>query len=528
MADIIQRKHARNAAMNGAESLVHTLLKGGVDVCFTNPGTSEMHFVAALDKIPGMRCVLCLFEGVVSGAADGYARMTGKPAATLLHLGPGLGNALANLHNAKKARSPIVNVVGEHATYHIQYNTPLTSDIAGIARPVSHWVEACPDARSVGAYAANAIAAAHVAPGQIATLILPADTAWGDGGTVGTVPAVPERETVDGARIDEAAAVLKSGEPALLLLGADALYEGPLDLAGRIAAATGCKVMAEGMNKRLQRGAGRLPVNRIPYPVPQALEVLKPYRRIVLVGALPPAGFFAYPGMPSLLAPEGCEIIALASPEQDCAAAMEALADAVGAKPGTAKLQQLSRPPRPTGAITLDSIAAALGAILPENAIVADESVTTGRGFYPLTAGAPAHDWLQNRGGSIGLGMPLATGAAVACPDRKVICLEGDGSGMYTVQALWTQARENLDVTTLVFANRSYNILKGELANVGAGNPGPRAHDMLTLDRPTIDWVGMAASMGVEAERAETADELCRAFDRGLAVKGPYLVEVVV
>jgi acetolactate synthase-1/2/3 large subunit len=261
--------------------------------------------------------------------------------------------------------------------------------------------------------------------------------------------------------------------------------------------------------------------------VPQALEVLKPYRRIVLVGAGRPAGFFAYPGMPSLLAPEGCEIVTLARPEQDCAAVLEALADAVGAKAGTATLQKLARPPQPTGTITLDSIAAAIGAILPENAIVADESVTTGRGFYPLTAGAPAHDWLQNRGGSIGLGMPLATGAAVACPDRKVVCLEGDGSGMYTVQALWTQARENLDVTTLVFANRSYNILKGELANVGAGNPGPRAHDMLTLDRPTLDWVDIAASMGVEAERASTADELCRAFERGLAVKGPYLVEVV-
>ncbi|MDH3473938.1 MAG: acetolactate synthase large subunit, partial [Rhodospirillales bacterium] len=418
--------------------------------------------------------------------------------------------------------------VGEHATYHIQYNTPLTSDIEGIARPVSHWVKSARTSTNVGACAAEAIAAAHTAPGQIATLILPADTAWGDGGVVGSVPAIPERTPIDEKAIDEAAAVLKSGKPTLLLLGADALYEGPLANAGAIAAATGCNVMAEGMNKRLQRGAGRLSVNRIPYPVPQALEVLKPYSRIILVGAATPAGFFAYPGMPSLLAPEGCEFTLIAEPEQDCAAALQALAAAVGAKPGTAKLQQLKRPDRPTGALTLDSIAAAIGAILPENAIVADESVTTGRGFYPLTAGAPAHDWLQNRGGSIGLGMPLATGAAVACPDRKVVCLEGDGSGMYTLQALWTQARENLDVTTLVFANRSYNILKGELANVGAGNPGPRAHDMLTLDRPTLDWIDLAKGMGVEAERAQTVDELCNAFERGLAVKGPYLIEVMI
>jgi len=514
--------------MNGAESLVHTLLQGGVDVCFTNPGTSEMHFVAALDKIDGMRCVLCLFEGVVSGAADGYARMTGKPAATLLHLGPGLGNALANLHNAKKARSPVVNVVGEHATYHIQYNTPLTSDIAGIAGPVSAWVKASQDAQSVGPDGAEAIAAARTAPGQIATLILPANTAWGEDGVIGTVPAVPERESVDANEIDAAAEILKGDKRTLLLLGAGAVFEEPLEHAGMIAAATGCDVMAEGMNSRLQRGAGRLAVNRIPYPVPQALEVLKPYERILLVGAGRPAAFFAYPNSPSLLAPEGCEVITLAAPEQDCAGAMAALADAVGAKPNTAALQPLARPDRPTGPITLESIAAAIGALLPENAVVVDESITTGRNFYPTTAGAPPHDWLQNRGGSIGLGLPMATGAAVACPDRKVICLESDGSGMYNPQALWTQARENLDVTTLVFANRAYNILKGELANVGAGNPGPRAHDMLTLDRPAFDWVSLAKGFGIEAELVDNADDLCRAFERGIAVDGPYLIEVLI
>jgi len=514
--------------MNGAESLVHTLLAGDVDVCFTNPGTSEMHFVAALDKIDGMRCVLCLFEGVASGAADGYARMAGKPASTLLHLGPGLGNALANLHNAKKARSPVVNIVGEHATYHIQYNTPLTSDIEGIARPVSGWVKTSEDAASVGADGAEAIAAARVSPGQVATLILPANTAWGDGGSVGEMPEVPQPDVVDDQAVEDAAAMLRDGETSLLILGADALYEEPLAIAGDIAAATGCKVLAEGMNKRLQRGAGRFAVDRIPYPVAKALDLLKPYQRIVLVGAGQPAAFFAYPDTPSLVTPEGAELCTLATPEQDCVGALRALADAVGAKSGAAKLQSAARPPRPTGPITLDSIAASIGALLPENAIVVDESITTGRGFLPVTAGAPPHDWLQNRGGSIGLGLPMATGAAVACPDRKVVCLESDGSGMYCVQSLWTQAREGLDVTTLLFANRSYNILKGELANVGAGNPGPRANDMLTLDRPTLDWVEIAGGMGVEAERVESADALCRAFERGLAVQGPYLVEVVI
>jgi len=338
--------------MNGAESLVHTLLAGDVDVCFTNPGTSEMHFVAALDKIEGMRCVLCLFEGVVSGAADGYARMAGKPAATLLHLGPGLGNALANLHNAKKARSPVVNVVGEHATYHIQYNTPLTSDIEGIARPVSGWVKTAPDSASVGPDGAAAIAASRAAPGQVATLILPGDTAWDDGGVVGTVPDVPGPEAVDGKLIDEVAKQMRGDERTLLLLGAGALFEEPLEIAGTIAAATGCDVLAEGMNSRLQRGAGRLFVERVPYPVDQALKVLAPYQRIILAGAGVPAVFFAYPNKPSLLAPEGCETIKLAEPHQDCAGALRALADAVGAKPGTAKLQEAARPERPSGPIT--------------------------------------------------------------------------------------------------------------------------------------------------------------------------------
>ena len=512
--------------MNGAESLVHTLLGGGVDICFTNPGTSEMHFVAALDCIEGMRCVLGLFEGVVAGTADGYARMPGKPAATLLHLGPGLGNALANLHNAGKARSPVVNIVGEHATHHIQYNTPLTSDIEGIAAPVSAWVKTTPDAASVGRDAAEAIAAARAAPGQVATLILPADAAWSDGGTVATMPEIAPPEAVADDAVADAAKMLGGGD-SLLLLGGTALLAEPLALAGGIAAVSGCRVLAEGMNTRLQRGFGRFAVDRIPYPVARALALLAPTRRLVLVGARWPAAFFAYPDTPSLVTAAGCEVFSLATAEQDCAGALAALAEALGATAERAALQDRTETPPPRGAITPETIAAAIAALLPENAIVVDESVTTGRRFLAATAGAPPHDWLQNRGGAIGLGLPMATGAAIACPGRKVLCLESDGSGMYCLQALWTQAREGLDVTTLVFANHAYNILKGELANVGAGNPGPRANDMLMLDRPDLGWVSLAAGMGVEAERVDSAEALCRALARGLATERPYLVEVM-
>ena len=515
--------------MNGAESLVHTLVDGGIDVCFANPGTSEMHFVAALDKISGMRCVLCLFEGVVSGAADGYARMTGGPAATLLHLGPGLGNALANMHNAKKARSAVVNVVGEHARHHVKYESPLKSDIQGIAGPISHWVRTTADAASVGADGAAAIAAARTPPGQIATLILPADTAWSDGGVVGGVPTISEYKTVAEAEIEQAIAVLREDGPTLLLLGSATLFEEPLEIAGRIAARTGCDVLAESFNSRMQRGAGRFAVRRLAYPIRQTVAALERYSNVVLVGSEIPIAFFAYPGMPSVLLPDDCRAVTLARPGQDCVGALAALAEALGAGHNTPITRQApERPAAPTGPITTESIAAAIGLNLPENAIVVDESITTGRGLAPITAGAPPHDWLQVTGGSIGFGLPVATGAAIACPERKVICLESDGSGMYTPQALWTQAREGLDVTTLVFANRSYNILKSELANVGGGDPGPRARDMLSLDRPNLQWTSLANSMGVEAGRVETAEDLCAAISRGLESEGPYLIEVVI
>jgi acetolactate synthase I/II/III large subunit len=515
------------AEMNGAESLVRTLLAGGVSVCFTNPGTSEMHFVAALDKVPGMRCVLGLFEGVVTGAADGYYRMLRRPASTLLHLGPGLANGLANLHNAKKAHSGIINIVGEHATYHIAYDAPLTADIEGVAAPMSHWVKTSRDARMIAGDGALAIAAARQTPGQIATLILPADTAWGaaDGIAETAPPRAPAKVSEDAVRA--AAAMLRRTERSTLLMGGDALRQPCLELAGRIAAKTGCRILTEGANARLERGAGRVQVERIPYVVDKALGVMRAAGNLVLVGASEPVAFFAYPDKPSLLMPEGAKSTQLAGIDEDIEAALEALAtelDAIDTAP--AGVAAPRRPAPPSGAITPAAIASILGAMLPENAIVVDESVTTGREFFPETAGAPPHDWINNRGGSIGYGMPVAIGAAIACPDRKVIALEGDGSAMYTVQSLWTMAREGLDITTLIFANGTYNILRGELTNVGVRNPGPRAVDMLSIGRPDLDWLSLARGMGVEASRAETCVELVKALGAGLRSEGPYLIEV--
>lgn len=514
--------------MNGAESLVRTLIASGVNLCFTNPGTSEMHFVAALDKVEGMRCVLGLFEGVVTGAADGYYRMADRPAATLLHLGPGLGNGLANLHNAKKARSGIVNIVGEHASYHIAHDAPLTSDVEGVARPMSDWVRTSKSSQAVAADGALAVEAARTAPGQIATLILPADTAWNPADGVVTARPPRARPAPAAGALKAAAAALRQGEPSALLLGGIGVRARALELAGRIAARTGCKLISEFGNPRMQRGAGRVVANRVPYVVDSALAMLKDLRRIVLVGSKPPVSFFAYPDKPSLLAPAACTFTRLAGVEEDIEGALEALAGELGALAlPPAHVAPLAPPAMPEGRITLEGIAAVLGALIPENAIVVDEAVSSGRGFAGSTTNAPPHDWINSMGGSIGYSLPFSVGAAIASPGRKVIALVGDGSAMYTLQALWTMARESLDVTIVVFANRSYNILRGELASVGAGVPGRRATDMLTLDRPHLDWRSLARGHGVETGQAADLGEFERELRRGLASSGPYLVELL-
>jgi len=515
--------------MNGAESLVRTLLNGDVNVCFANPGTSEMHFVSALDRVEGVRCILGLFEGVVTGAADGYYRMAGKPAATLLHLGPGLGNGLANLHNAKKARSGIVNVVGEHASYHIKHDAPLTADIEGVARPMSDWVKTSHSAKSIAADGALAVEAARQAPGQIATLILPADTAWGEADGPAKVNEPAPRARVADAAIADGVKALTSGQPAAILLGGAALRGKALEWAGRIAAKTGCMLLSEFNNARWERGAGRAVVKQLPFVVDAALALLKDTRQLVLVGAKLPVSFFAYPGKPSVLVPEGCAVTNVAGAEADVEHALEALADALGAR-STAPL--LNTPAYegalPTGSVTLEGLGALFNRLIPDNAIVLDESVTSGRMFTSSTPGAQPHDWLNIMGGSIGWGLAAATGAAIAAPERKVIALEGDGSAMYTQQALWTMARENLDVTVVIFANRAYKILMTELTNVGAAPAGANAKAMLTLGNPDLDWVTIAKGYGVAGGRATTLDELAVQFKRGLATPGPYLIELLI
>jgi acetolactate synthase I/II/III large subunit len=513
--------------VNGAQALINTLVDGGIDVCFANPGTSEMHFVAALDTVPQMRGVLTLFEGVATGAADGYARIAGRPAAVLLHLGPGLGNGLANLHNARRARVPMVVVVGDHATYHKKYDAPLESDIDALAGSVSGWVHRTSDTADVASDAAKAITET-LANNQISTLILPADTSWTDGAGLGEKsPRQPKPPDLDTDAVESAAAILRSGEPAVILIGGDATHGAGLSAGARIAEATGTRWYCETFPTRLERGAGIPAVDRLPYFAEAMVAQLEGTKHLILAGAASPVSFFAYPGKPSDLVPEGCSVQVLAGPA-GAAAALAALADDIA--PGTtAAVAALSRPQLPTGALTAVSVADVVAALMPENAIVVDESNTSSVPLTAATAGAPAHDWLTLTGGAIGYGIPAAVGAAVAAPNRPVLCLESDGSAMYTISGLWTQARENLDVTTVIYNNGAYDILRLELQRVGAGaTPGPKALDLLDISRPTMDFVKIAEGMGVPARRARTAEEFADALRAAFVEPGPHLVEAVV
>jgi acetolactate synthase I/II/III large subunit len=512
---------AAGEPITGAESVLRTLAAGGVRACFANPGTSEMHLVAALDRVPEVRPVLTLFEGVASGAADGYGRMAGEPAATLLHLGPGLGNAFANLHNAYKGRTPVVNLVGDHATAHAPLGAPLASDIPSIARPVSHWLASARDARGAATDAAQALAAARA--GGVATLILPADAGWGESAG----PAAPlqprPRPVPPRDAVDVAARALRSGEPAALLIGGAATRGKALHDAARIAAATGARLLHDTFPARLERGAGAPVAEPLPYLTEMATQALAGLDHLIVAGTQPPVAFFAYPGMPSVLADPATHVHTLATAAEDVADALATLAEDLGAS--SAPLRERADPALPAGTLDPPAIGAAIAALLPEGAIVVDEAVTAAAPILQATAGAAPHDWLTLTGGAIGQGLPVATGAAVAAPDRPVLCLEGDGSAMYTIQSLWTQGREGLDVTTVILANRTYAILEFELSRVGAHAGGAASRDLLEIGRPDLDFVALARSMGVPGRRADDAREFTAALQEALAEPGPHLVE---
>lgn len=513
--------------MNGAESLLRTAVGAGVEVCFTNPGTTEMPLVAAFDAVPGARAILGLFEGVCTGAADGFGRMTGRPAMTLLHLGPGLGNGIANLHNARRARTPMLNLVGDHATWHLAADAPLTSDIASLASPVSGWLRSNRSANTLAMDTAEALAAATAPPGRVATLIVPQDCQWEEAdGPVQPLPVHAARAVTDAA-MEQAAALLRKDQTAVLFLGGMALREPGLRQAARVAAATGCRLVCETFPAYLDRGAGLPAVERFPYFPEQGLAALADTKSIVLAGAKSPVAFFGYQGMPSKLVTDAQEEVILATPEEDIVGALAALADALGAAPDAGSVTPAATRDRPTGDLDPESVAAAMAALQPDGAIIMEEGATTGLHYFDIATSAPPYAYLTLTGGAIGQGPPNATGAAIACPDRPVINLQADGSGMYTLQSLWTQARESLNVTTLICNNRSYRILQFELMRAGIADPGPQAKRLTELTEPLPDWVHLAQGFGVPAVRVEKADTLVRELERALAEPGPHLIEMM-
>ena len=513
--------------MTHGAALLWTAANAGVEICFANPGTTELPLVLAFDEAPGVRPVLCLFEGVCTGAADGYGRMKDLPALTLLHLGPGFANGIANVHNANRACSPLVNIIGDHASWHRAANAPLQADIESLARPVSSWVRTTAAAPDLGKDMAEAILAARTPPGQVATLIAANDYLLGTGGIPFPALPVPGARALDQAAIDAVAKALRSRQPAAMLLGGPALRERPLRAAGRIAEKTGCRLFSERAATRLERGAGLPEVERFAYFPEQALGSLKDVRRLILAGTGKPVAFFGYPGKPSYLVPDGVQVDSLAAAGEDVAGALEALAEALGADSEVRRPAALQPPAKPSGRLTPETLAAAIAAVQPENAIVVDESITNTAIYFDASARSPRHSYLYVTGGAIGFGMPAATGAAVACPERAVINIEADGSAMYTLQSLWTQAREQLNVTTIICANRVYKILAIEVRRAGIETPGPRTARLADLSDPPLDWVHLARGMGVPAVAVDSADSLAREIERALAEPGPHLIEAV-
>ncbi len=519
-------------SMTGADLLLQSLYGMGVEACFANPGTSEMQLVTAIDRIDGMRSVLALFEGVATGAADGYARIAGKPAATLLHLGPGVGNGWANLHNARRAGVPLINLIGDHAVDHLALDAPLTSDLDGVAGSVSHNLIRAETAEGLGEAAARAYASAMTPPGQITSLVLPADLAWAEleGATIAPMPPLPKPAAVEDSAIDQAVDALKAGGRRVILVGSPVTGdEGKLKKLGLIAAATGAEIIADTFVTKTARGAGRAGIAKLQYFAELALDQLNGTAQMIVLGTKAPVSFFAYPNVSSYLVPDGCAVTQLARPEQDVDAAIEGLLSGLGIDPNAAApVAERVVPDAPEGQLDAVKCWQSIARPMPDNAILSEEAATSSFGAEAFLPTAAPFDHLQLTGGSIGQGLPVAVGAAVAGPDRKTICAHGDGGAMYTIQSLWTMARENLDVVTVIFANRSYAILNVELGRVGAGNPGRKALDMLDIGRPDMDFTQIAKGMGVDAAKATTGEEFEDLMKAACNRRGPFLIEAVI
>lgn len=511
--------------MNGATALIQTLSNIGIDICFANPGTSEMHIVEALDKSELIRSVLCLHEGVCTGSADGYGRMLGRPATTLLHLGVGISNGLSNLHNARRAFTPVLNIVGDHSVQHAHLDSPLTSDVVATAKPFSKWVKKVDDSGALAHQAVAAVTAACTrspgSEGNVSTLIVPSNVAWGEADCALSPVIQPQVMQVDEQRIKIIAEVVDANT--VFLLGGDALQAQGLRQVSAICNATGARFYCTTFPARIDFGTNLPQVSRLPYLPEQAKAFMDGVQKLILVGVDEPVTFFdyAYRGTPPKLVAQGTQVLRFSCQYEDSVTALSALADYMGAS----EISEFSRPhpPRPSGKLSPRIINEAVAALLPENSIVSVE--TGGSTSYEVLQGIVPGSWLSLTGGSLGQSAPVSVGAALACPDRPVITLLGDGCCMYTNQCFWTQARENLNITTLIYNNSSYNILEVEYKRLGINHVGAKAKSMFNITNPSINWVSLANSMGVPGVRVETAEDLCAVLETSLKVSGPRLID---
>lgn len=514
--------------MNGATALIETLADCGVELCISNPGTSEMHLVQALDRVPRMKSVLALFEGVCTGAADGYGRMMGKPAATLLHLGPGLANGIANLHNARRANTPMINIIGNHPYYHIGFDAPLTSDIDTLARNFSCWIKSCSTAGTLAQDGADAYTAAlrqnSGSTGQIATLIMGADAAWGESSGKVAPNGIPARSKIADATVEAIGKLLLKRGKTMLLLAHHATTPAALEAASKIAGKTGCRLMTGTFPGRIDGGPGRVAVSRLPYFPEQILQTLEGVENLVLVGSQIPASFFAYQDIPGQLLPEGCRVERLCHIEEDAIDALQRLAERTGAETTPVTCFEAKTIGNPSGELSNKTIIQAVASTMPEDLIVCTDS-GGGNAAYPFCQNSAKNSWLSLTGGAIGQGGPCSTGAALACPDRPVLAMLGDGGAAYTNQSFWTQAREGLNVTTVIFANHSYNILNVEYARLGVKEIGDIAASLFDIGNPKINWVDMARSFGVPGASANTAEELTQLLEQSYRTPGPFLIQ---
>jgi len=510
--------------MNGAQSLVQTAVASGIEVCFANPGTTEVTLMAALDAMCGIKPVLCLTEGVCAGAADGFGRMRDWPALTLTHLGPGFANAIAQVHNARRAHSPVVNIIGQQATWHVAGGSVLDMDVEGLARSVSDWTCSSGQAATLGDDLRQAIESAAGQPGQVATLIVPADCQWEEGGRVELARAVRKLRSPNPANIEAVAARLRDSSRVLLLLGGAALREAPLRLAGEVAARSGARLFCETFPARAERGRGRPLLTRLPYFPEQAQPILASASDLVLVGTREPVATFGYAGGPRRLVPPNVAVHSLASAEENPERALAALLELLPKRSPVTR-DEPAPPPCPSGALDVHSFGGVLAACQPDHAIVVDESATSGGPYALLSHGAKPFSHLNLTGGAIGFGLPCALGAALACPERPVLALQADGGGLYSTSALWSLAREGANVTVVVCANQAYRILRMETSRAGH-RLGHASTTLTDLSTPRVDWVALARSLGVPAERVEDATDLAGRLETAFEEPGPHLIEV--